>query len=1058
MIKKENAGKDRRGIARRSMLLPLMVLLCCAASTYAIARPDPSYKMENRMQQMLRGRVVGSDKAPLAGVTVTEKGTRNATQTDADGNFSLPVSSPNAVLVFSFMGFQTVEVGLAAAKNVTLQAENGSIEEVIVVGFGTQKKKDLTGAVDQVGSELLNNRPVANLGQALQGTMPNLNVNVGNGALNSNPSFNVRGTTSLNVGDNTVVNGAPLILIDGVPGDINRINPEDVASVTILKDAASAAIYGARAAFGVMLVTTKSGKSGRSQVDYQSSFQWNTPTAVPDLLNAETIQQAIISGFENRGLTAPSNDLLKLEKIREHQADPTGTLPYYIQEGTNNVIWIADVNPYDVALRSSSPMQKHNLSFSGGNDKTTFYTSLGLQNQDGLYRLNTDKMKRYNANVNLSSQINNWFKMDFRTAYNKSTFTEPVNPTGKGGWWAAMSQEPSRNVFMPIKTPAESPVGEIYTDNILSFMDYGSSNRENVDVLMLTASPRISPLRGWNIQADLSYKLQNNNEKRIIPLHRRLENNWNTTTAHTDPSNIYREDRKSNHYTINIFTDYSKTLAEEHRLSGLIGFNQEWYTDYWMSAQRNDINPNVPTLGQAQGLQLVDDGESHWAVRGLFYRLSYDYKGKYLIQSNGRYDGTSRFGRDTRFAFFPSVSAGWVLSNENFAKGLDPYINFAKLRGSYGTLGNQNVSNYAYILAYTTQNNLAYLFNGSRPNSVVSPGLLDANLTWESASTIDFGADITLFKKFDVTFDWYKRTTSNILAPADQLPAVLGTAVPTSNSGEIQTKGWELIVKYRNATGGGLQYDVAATVGDYQSKVTKFNGNKPKLLTGLYEGMHVGEIWGYETFGLFQSQQEIDTAPKQTKINAGIWFPGDVRYTDLNGDGEISNGNNTVNEPGDRRIIGNSTPRYQFGLNTNLRYKGFDFNLFVQGIASRDVWVSNNLFWGAGAIGTYDIYNDSWTPQNTGAHYPLYYNAAKNRNVQTRFLQNGAYLRIKNIALGYTLPAAVTDHIHFKSVRIMASAFNLFEFKSVPATFDPELLGMNYPILRSYALGIQATF
>lgn len=932
-----------------------------------------------------------------------------------------------------------------------------TLEELVVVGFGTQKKKDLTGAVSQVSADQINNRPVANIGQALQGVIPNLNINISNGSPNTNASFNVRGITSLNSNDNSASLGSPLILVDGVPGDMSRLNPEDIESVTVLKDAAASAIYGARAAFGVLLVTTKSGTKGQSRVDYSNSFQWSSPTAVPDILSAYSIQEGIVNGYVHRGLSAPANDILHLEKIQEYMNDPVNQLPYYLN-ASNAVLWRANVNPYDETLAASAPMQKHNLSINGGTDKITYYGSIGFQNQDGIYRINTDNLKRYNLMLNLNSQVNKWFNMGFRTAYNNSTYNEPVSPAGKGGWWTAMSQEPNRNVFMPVKTPASSPVGEIYTDNIVSFMEYGSKNTENNSSLVMTLSPKVTLTQGWNVRADVSYKNQGNYTKTFVPLHRRVETNWNTTTTHTDPSRIYKYDFGSNQYTINAYTDYIKTFAQHHNVNALLGFNQEWYTDNWFSAQRNDVNPNIPTINQAQGLQLVNDGESHWAVRGLFYRLEYDYKGKYLLKSNGRYDGTSRFSTDTRYKFFPSFSAGWVLSEESFAEGLKPVVNFLKLRASYGSLGNQNVSNYAYVLSYNTSSNLDYLFGGVRPVYVTPPGLLDANLTWETSATLDFGADVTLFRKWDLTFDWYKRTTSDILAPADQLPVTLGTAVPLSNSGMLTTKGWEVTTSYKDATASGIRYDFTFTLSDYQSKVTRFNGNKNKLIGSLYEGMTVGEIWGYETYGLFQTQEEINAAPSQSKINSGIWFPGDVRYVDRNGDGEIFSGNNTVDDSGDRRVIGNSTPRFAFGLNSNLRYKGFDVNLFLQGIGKRDLWIGNNLYWGAGATGTYEVYNNSWTPERTDAHYPLYYNAAKNRQVQTRYLENGAYLRVKNISVGYTLPASVSESIKFKKLRVFGSAFNLLEFKSLPKTFDPEVVSMAYPIMRSYAFGIQASF
>lgn len=1013
------------------------------------------------LQKTIEGHVYDETNTPLAGVTVIEKGTTTKASTDENGSFSIQVSSDEAVLVFSYIGFATTEAKASQASKVTLYEDQSLLDEVVVVGFGTQKKKDLTGAVDQVSAEDINNKPVANLGQALQGVMPNLNVGIGNGSPKTEASYNVRGTTSLsydaNDGNYKAQSGSPLILIDGVPGDINRINPEDVESVSVLKDAASAAIYGARAAFGVMLITTKSGKSGRSQVDFSSTLQWNKAAAIPNILDAATLQEALILGYENRGLNAPSNEVEKLEKIKQYMADPVNNLPYY-ETGNNSVVWIGNVNPYEEALAPSAPMQKYNLSFSGGNDKTTYYGSVGYQNQDGIYKINTDNMKRYNANLNLSSKINDWFKIDFRTNYNNSTYTEPHSPAGKGGWWTAMSQEPGRNINMPITTPASSPVGEIYTDNILSFMDYGANDWERKGNLVMTASPRITPLPGWNIQADISYKNYNRNLKQIVPLHERLESNWNTTTVHTNPSYINKNRIENNQYTINVFTDYSKTFDGSHNFTGLIGFNQEWYNDNSLSARRNDINPNIPVLDQAAGVQTVADAESHWAVRGLFYRLTYDYEGKYLFQSNGRYDGTSRFGKNTRFAFFPSFSAGWVVTQEPFAEPITPYVDFLKLRASYGSLGNQNVSNYAYLLYYNTISELNYLFDGDRPVYITPPGLNDANLTWETSATIDVGLDMNLFTNWELNFDWYKRTTSDILVEGFQYPITLGTASPQTNAGEIKTKGWELSASYKNNTSYDLGYRFRLTLSDYTSKITKYHGNQEKLTSYLYEGQTIGDIWGYETVGIFQNQEQIDNAASQDKINSGIWYPGDIQYADLNGDGEISNGKNTVEDPGDRKIIGNSTPRFQFGFTTNLNYKNFDFSLFLQGVGQRDLWIGNALFWGAGAIGTHEVYNDSWTPERTDAHYPLYYSAGKNRQVQTRYLQNGAYLRVKTLSLGYNLPTDIAQSIKFSNIRLYGSAYNLFEFKSLPKTFDPELTSMNYPIMRSFAFGVQASF
>ncbi|PTS98288.1 SusC/RagA family TonB-linked outer membrane protein [Pedobacter sp. HMWF019] len=1069
-MKKRRLPKELWWPVSRKYLV-MVPLLACLSHAEAFAGPLVTrVEWKPTAQKNVKGIVKDEEGMPLPGVSILEKGTKNGASTNGQGEFSITLKNPNAILIVSSIGFLPQEVPVKGGTlNIVLKGDKKALDEVVVVGYGTQKKANLTGAVSQIDSKMLENRPTANLGQALQGLMPNFNVSISNGSPNTGATYNVRGGTSFfkDANDGNKIkfqSGAPFILVDGVEMDPNLLNPEDIESVTLLKDAASAAIYGARGAFGVMLIKTKSGKGGKSRVTYSNSFQWNTPTAVPDILDAYSIQEAIVKAAALENGSAGSNEILKLQKIKEYMDDPLHNEPYYFEANDvqkNNIIWRGNVNPYKEALSNYSPMQKHNLSLSGGSDNVSYYGSFGYQNEDGLYKINTDNFKRYNALLNVSAKINNWFKIDFKTAYNNSTYIEPVSPSGKGGWWVAMSQEPSRNVSMPMLVPASLNVKPKYTDNILSFMDYGSSDQTNKSNILLSASPSLQFTKEWSLKSDLSYLANSTIEKTILPTLERLETTRNaTTTVQTNPDYIKRYNFNSNKYTVNIYTDYIKTIAGKHNFHGLIGFNREWYTDQDVTAQRNNINVNVPTISQAQGLQTVGDSESHWAVQGLFYRLTYNYDGKYLFESNGRYDGTSKFPSDTRFKFFPSFSAGWRVSEEQFAKSIKPYINDLKLRASYGSLGNQNVKNYLYISNYGTDAQIQYLLNGVRPVGVTAPGLIDPNLTWETATTIDFGADLTVFKNFEISFDWYNRRTTDILTDGLKYPAVLGASSPQVNSGTIDTKGWELILKYRNATNFGLNYDLAFTLGDYQSKVVKFDNNPNKIISdsNLYEGQKMGEIWGYETYGIFQSQDEINKAPSQKLISSGLWYPGDVRYKDIDGDNQITFGNNTVGNSGDRKIIGNSTPRYQYGLNSNFNYKGFDLNIFFQGVGKRDLWIGNNLYWGAGATGTYETYNNSWTPEHTDAFYPAYKNAARNRQVQTRYLANGAYLRMKNLALGYTLPQSFTNRIKLQRLRVSASAYNLFEFKSVPKTFDPELLGMDYPIIRSYALGIQATF
>ncbi|MGN6435203.1 MAG: SusC/RagA family TonB-linked outer membrane protein [Agriterribacter sp.] len=1021
---------------------------------------------DEKVQANISGRVIDHNGDPVSGASVTEKGTSNGVVTDEKGRYSITVGD-GAVLIFSAVGLQEQEVivGNKTVIDVKLAASISSLDEVVLVGFGTQKKQYVTGSITQIDSKQLANRPVNNIGQALQGLAPNLNISVDNGSPNTTPSLNIRGGTSFSKNSNgtmVVQNGSPYVLVDGIEMDINLLNPDDIQSVSVLKDAASSAIYGARGAYGVILVTTKKGaKGGRTNVSYSNMFQWNQPSAVPDLLGAEEIQRASVNSYALIGQNqAPQTAIALLDSIIAYKNDPTRN-PYYMIG--SQIQWIADINPYQLAVRDWSPSQKHNLNLSGGVGKTSYYASVGYFGQEGMYRFNTDKFKRYNFMLNTSTAVTKWFKVDLKTNYNRSVYTEPVNPEGKGGWWRALSQEPGRNVFMPLRTPANAPVPNAFTDNILSFMDYNSSDRNDKDIMLITASPAITPLRNWNIKADFSYRSQNIRNKTVVPYQERIGNSWTAVvTDYTKPGYVYKDVTAINHFVTNIYTDYTLKL-NDHNIYALVGYNQELNkTSFLWSNKTELINPQTPTIGLASGQLTGNDEEREWAVKGSFYRLTYDYKGKYLLGSNGRYDGSSRFATEDRFKLFATVSAGWRISEEKFFSRLKSIVNDLKLRGSYGSLGNQNVGTDMWLRLYGTTAQVNYIFSGVRPVGIVPPGLIDPNLTWETATTLDLGADAKLLNNFDLSFSWYNRKTTNILVDGAKYPAVIGTSSPTTNSGVLGTKGFDLQVSYNNTTAGGLNYDITATLSNYKTKVEKFNGNPNLLLSTLYNGQVVGDIWGYETAGIFQDSAEIAKAPLHTGSRAphsGQIFPGDVRFNDLDGNDSIYAGT-TVTQPGDLKIIGNSTPKYAFSLNTFLSWKSFDCNIFFQGIGKRDVYITDNLYWGAinGGIGTREVYSDSWTPENTDAKFPAYKNRASNITTQTRFLQNAAYLRLKNLSLGYTLPPAIVKKIAMQKLRVSASAYNIFQISSVPKYFDPEVLSANYPILKSIAFSIQATF
>ena len=1014
----------------------------------------------------------------LIGVTIQVKGTTTGNITDVDGNYILSSVPTNAELVFSYMGYQTQTIAVKGQSviNVVMKEDMQALDEVVVVGFGTQKKVNLTGAVASVGSEVLENKPVANVGQALQGVVPNLNVSATNGQPNASASFNVRGGTSIGWNDDDdkweVQTGSPLIIVDGIQVDadyLNMMNPNDIKNISVLKDASASAIYGARATYGVMLITTKTGKNDtKATVTYNFNMQWNTPAHVPDILDSYTHQLA--SNMQTQmtgGTVTPWMETLLAAK-KKYMEDPRPENAWIYNEGsTTNMTWVANMNPYEIGVRDWTPMQRHNVAISGGSAKTRYYISLGYQRQEGMYAINTDVQNRYNINMNVNSEITKWFDVSAKISWNTSNYNEPYMNPQKGSVWSAMKNEPNRNLNMPIMTGPNDPIPNTWTDNILGWLAYGATQQTKNTNAVFNITPTITICPELNIKAELSYRPTEYFQKRVIPTREYVVDTWaSTSNTHTYPSSIYEENRHSDYYTINAYATFNKAFGD-HNVTLLGGFNQEWYYYRQLWGQNEDILTNeLPTLGNTTGAQYAGDSEEHWAIRGAFVRANYDYKGRYLAEFSGRYDGTSRFPKDSRFKFFPSFSLGWRLSEEQFMENTRHWLDNLKVRGSWGSLGNQDVANYAYIASYGAPDYIYWVMNGEQLMGMSPTAIIANDLTWETATTLDFGIDASVLNnRLEATFDWYTRRTTDILMDGTKLPAVLGASVPKRNSGELKTNGWELSLKWRDQLANGIRYDVGFVLSDYQSEVISFTGNPNKLLSTLYDGMKMGEIWGYETVGILQEDdftidengKYILIGPDQSKVQSTI-YPGDVRYADLDGNGEISPGSSTVDDPGDRKIIGNSTPRFQYGITGNISWKNFDLNIFFQGIGKRDIWISDNVYWGgSGTAGNWEMYNNSWTPERTDAKFPMY--AGRISSItQSGYLINAAYLRLKTLSLGYTLPKNWTDKVKLSNVRLSLAGYNLFEITQVPDLYDPDQISSAYPMMRSVAFGVQVGF
>ncbi|NEW80935.1 MAG: TonB-dependent receptor [Mariniphaga sp.] len=1011
------------------------------------------------------GKVTDSTGASLPGVSVVVKGTTTGVVTDNSGTFSLANIPENATLQFSFVGMkmQEIAIGNKTTMNVALGEETIGVDEVVVVGYGTQKKINLTGAIEQVTSKDLAKKSVSNMGQALQGLIPNLNVTTANGNPVANASYNIRGGTSFSGG--SFQTGTPLILVDGVPMDINNLSPDDIDNITVIKDASASAIYGARASYGVILVTTKKGnKDSTPQIMYSGSSQVQVPVNDPGLLNSVEYQQAIMNATTLEGGNPSADDNYKLTQVNNYFNNPETAQSYYMNGSA--IVWVGNVNPWKEVIRKSTPMQNHLLSVSGGGSKSSYHASFGYRDQDGIMKQNQDFKKTYNASLGFSTEVTNWLKIDTKAIY---TLYNSQIPHGFGGYveganyFEFMAMQGWRNLMTPLLTPTDSPVGTRLTANFANGMQGNIKTKSGT--LMLKVGATVKIIDGLSFKTDFAYRTINTNEKLFLPLFPNIDRSW-TPRASEGNSTVKKTHYQSDYTVYNAYLDFSKNIAEKHELAMVAGFNQELYQDESLWAQGQDlVSDNIPVLQLASGVRTLGDGESHWAIRGAFGRFNYIFDKKYLFEMNGRYDGTSKFPKDSRFKFFPSFSAGWRISEEVFMKGLQPIIPNLKLRASYGSLGNQDVANYAYISTYGLTPQVGYVINGTRPIGITPPGLVSSNLTWETASTLDFGVDVTVLDKLTLNYDWYNRKTKAILTSAEKLPSVLGTSVPNQNSGSMKTTGWEFSARWNDRLKNGLSYSIAFVLSDNQSEIISYSGNPQKLISSLYQGKKMGEIWGYESENIFQTYEEIANAPNQSKINGGVWRPGDVRYKDLNNDKIIGFGSTTVNDPGDKKILGNSTPRYQYGLNIDVAWKSLDFNIFWQGTGERDYWTDSYYYWGLikgsninGGSGTKYTYYDSWTPERTNAFFPAFKPALKNKEVQSRYMLNAAYARLKNITFGYTLPQWLSKKIAISKLRVYASGYNLLTISKVPDVLDPELMGDAYPMLHSYTFGVQVTF
>ena len=1052
----------------------LLLSAISAGTAYAVPKWGTAGVKEIQQNGVCNGVVTDTTGETVIGASVVVKGTTNGTITGLDGDFSLSGVTKGSILVVSFVGYQNTEVKWNGQPlTIVLKEDTKVLDEVVVVGYGTQKKANLSGAVAAVDGKVLQDRPITNIGQGLQGVVPNLNITMNNGgAPGATSSFNIRGNTSLN-------GGSPLVLVDNVQMDANLVNPDDIESISVLKDAASASIYGARAAYGVILITTKKGKkSDKPTVSLSATGYWQSPALTFHNVNSMQYLTMMDEAYQNDG---GSGHYFKSQvyQYAEDYFNGKYDSPVFFDTAydTYKYGYCGNTDWWD-ELYKTSFSQIYTANISGGNDRTTYYASVSMNDQGGILKAGDDKYNKYNANVNISSNITKWLNVSAKIAH---TYTDELHPTGgttamNSTAYSGLSSysgmmKGDLSPLMPVKHPDGHYAGQGSYTNPVAIMEQGGNAQYKQNDLWMTGAVKITPIKGLVINADYTWNFYGKSSNQHV------QNFYDYTAVPgtenyypwTNPSSVTVTNNDDYYNAFNAFAEYTFSLKEKHNFKVMVGYNQEnKHKKYHYAGRKNLIDSSNPSLNLAYGDMAMNGSETHWSVNGFFARINYDYKGKYLLELNGRYDGSSKFPHGDRYAFFPSASVAWRVSEEKFWEPIRGWFDNFKLRASYGSLGNQALDesrygNFPYLATYGINTKYGALLNGTRPVAVSVPGLVSASFTWETVNQIDFGFDASFFGgRLNTSFDWYRRNTKDMLTAGQALPAVLGTSVPQENAADMKTVGWEVSLEWNDRLSNGFGYHIKGVLSDYQASITKFS-NPTKLLGTHYVGEKLNEIWGYVSNGLFQSDEDAKAAD-QSYLSGASWGAGDVKYEDLNNDGKIDIGKNTLDDSGDRKIIGNSTPRYSYGITAGFDYKGFDFEMFWQGIGKRDYWLGGSQFWGFTDEWCTPLTSslDYWTEDNRDAYFPRLHHYGVNggnHQVSTRYLQNAAYLRLKNVVLGYTIPRSITEKVKISRLRVFVQGENLLTFTPLIDSYDPETLNnMTYPINKKISVGLNLTF
>jgi TonB-linked SusC/RagA family outer membrane protein len=988
------------------------------------AKPPAPATGKDAPGKTITGTITDSTGAALPGVSVGVKATSKGVQTDVNGKFTINNMTEQDVLTISSIGYQTIQepVKDQSVFHIRLSPTPKSLVEVVVVGYSTQKKVDLTGAVATVSGETLAARPVGQTSAGLQGTMPGVTITQGNGKPGGD------GGTIRIRGWGTLKNPDPLVLVDGVEGSINNIDPNVIASVTVLKDAASASIYGSRAANGVILVTTKRGKSNKLSINYNNYVGWQRATNLPALTNALDYMLLTNEAYKNSGRTPLYAESL-LEKYRQQGNGSSDSLP--------NTDW------QQAVLTGSGFQQSHFLTVNGGTEKVKMLMSVGYFNQKGL--MEQSEFKRLTIRSNTDIIFSKKLNMQFDLQYISPVTTEPS--AGADALFAYMNNiSPNQLAINSNGTRGEGWVG----NNPAASAKEGGISRNSAPWGSINTTLNYQPVEWLTASFNIAPKYVQTYTNKFNKVLQTYHPDGTPANKNPQVSTLDVANQREFYNNMRGTLTFQKTWGK-HEVKVLAGAEQNSYRqDRFTAFRDNYVLPDYPVLdaGGASNMRNSGTGQE-WSLRSFFGRINYNYKERYLLELNIRNDGSSRFAEGRKWGVFPSASAGWRISEEAFMAPLKPVINELKLRGSWGKLGNQNIGTYP---SATVVNLSAYTVGGQIVNAAALDALANRNITWESTEMSDVGLDVTLFSHLSITADYYSSKTKDILLLLN-IPLITGLKAPYQNAGKVSNKGWELGINYDGKI-NDFKYNIGVNVSDVKNKVLDMRGINQSNVTVSREGYPVNAIFGLQAEGFFQDADEV--AKHATQF--GTIAPGDIKYKDQNGDG-------IINES-DKVIMGNTIPRYTYGVSLNASWKGFDFGAFLQGVGKVD-----GLVYGAGIMPFYvssvggtaqERFKDYWTPTHKDAAFPrLVFGGTNNQQISSFWMKSAAYLRLKNLQIGYTLPTHLAKAVKLNSVRFFVNGSNLFTASKFWEGYDVDTaVGMadNYPVMKVYSFGVNVNF